>query len=146
QIAIPAPLPCPLPHLPQPPGQNGSDDGHAIGERGDRLEELAEEEEDGVELEAEAGQGPAEQDEQEAGGEAGGAAEFLPPQEEEEGAVGAEEEGRAGEEEDLVGCGECLERRGQQSYTPEPGTVGTGQEADDAAEEEEAACEHGDEN
>lgn len=76
-------------------------DGNVPRELADGHQEVAEEDEQPVQLDDEARERPAEEDEQDAGDEGGGALEFLAAREEGEGLFDADDEGEADEEEDL---------------------------------------------
>lgn len=100
QILIPPPITDPstlstLTRPLQPLGQIRSHDRHTISKARDSLEELAKEDENAIDLDDEANEWPAEEDEQDTEDEREAAAPFLAAREEEEGAVGAEEEGYA---------------------------------------------------
>lgn len=75
---------------------------HGPDEPGDSRKEVAEEDEDAVELDDEADEGPAQQNKQNAGDEGGGAGDLLAASEEEERLLEADQEGEAADEEDLL--------------------------------------------
>lgn len=80
----------------------GADDGQVAREGGDGAEEVAEEHEDAVQLDAEADERPPEQDQQEAPEEGRRALGLLLPREEEQRLLRPDDDREADEEEDLL--------------------------------------------
>lgn len=83
----------------------GADHGGVPREAGDGAEEVAKEDGDAVQLDAEADQGPLHQDEDEAEEEGCGALGLLFPREEEQRLLRSDDDGEAYEEKDLLGRG-----------------------------------------
>lgn len=72
------------------------------GELTDRDEEITEQDEQSIQFDQKAGQGPAEEDEKDSGGEGGGSFELLRAGEEDYGLLDADDERQSDDEEDLV--------------------------------------------
>lgn len=79
-----------------------ANNGDVACERGNGCKEVSEKYKDAVQLDQEAGQWPAEEDEEDSGGECGSALELLAPGEKDKGLLQADDEGEANEEEDLL--------------------------------------------
>jgi hypothetical protein len=86
-----------------------SDNRDVASELPDGNEEISEENEQAVQFNQEPGQGPAEEDEEDTGGEGGCSLEFLGAGEEDQCFLDADDEGQADQEEDLGGVsGVCV--------------------------------------
>ena len=88
----------------QPPLDIRSDNRDVASELPDSNEEISEENEQAIQFNQEPGQGPAEEDEEDTGGEGGCSLEFLGAGEEDQCFLDADDEGQADQEEDLGGC------------------------------------------
>ncbi len=79
----------------------GADHGHVRRKAGDGAHEVSEQHYDAVQLDAEADEGPSQEDEREAAEEGGRAFCFLLPREEEECLLGSDDDGQADKKQDL---------------------------------------------
>jgi hypothetical protein len=104
QILVPVSFSCLLSSLLQTPRKVRSYDRNVVSKSSYRLEEFAEQYEDAVDLDEEADQWPAEEDEYDACDKGCSALDLLAACEEEECALDSEEQGYAGQEEDLHGA------------------------------------------